>query len=295
MRLTNSISLNTIVSMDDMEVSDIGIAAQGLRYTHGHSDAVLRSHRWRTAENSAAYLLPFLERGMDLLDVGCGPGTLTVDLARLVAPGRAVGVDLDAGVVEEAKQTATAAGVDITFAAGDFTTVIPSDDRFDVVHAHQVLQHVGDPVNTLRRMAQLTRPGGIIAARDADYPAMTWFPYEPQFDRWLQMYMAVTKRNEANADGGRQLLHWSRQAGLDDVRYTTSTWTFHTPEELAWWNSLWADRLTTSRLGQSAVEYGYATTTELEEMAQAWREWGTRPGAVFVVMHGEIVARCPRT
>lgn len=51
-------------------------------YTHGHHESVLRSHRWRTAENSAAYLPPHVHRGMSLLDVGCGPGTITFDLAR---------------------------------------------------------------------------------------------------------------------------------------------------------------------------------------------------------------------
>jgi SAM-dependent methyltransferase len=259
-------------------------------YTHGHSDAVLRSHRWRNAQNSAAYLLPHVEPSMRLLDVGCGPGTLSIDLARHVAPGRVLGVDLDPSVVAEAARTAEGSGLDISFVAGDFAAVDRPADGFDVVHAHQVLQHVGDPVDTLRSMARLARPGGIIAARDADYPAMTWFPREPRLDRWLDMYMAVTARNGANADGGRQLLHWAQQAGLCDITYTTSTWTFHTTDDLAWWTSLWADRVISSRLGHMAVEYGVATGDELDDMAQGWRAWGTQPGAVFVVMHGEIIA-----
>ena len=78
-------------------------------YTHGHHDSVLRSHRWRTAENSAGYLLSRLSPGMTLLDVGCGPGTITCDLARRLAPGQVIGVDVSAEVVEEA----TAAGADI--------------------------------------------------------------------------------------------------------------------------------------------------------------------------------------
>ena len=265
--------------------------SDGKPFTHGHSDAVLRSHRWRNAQNSAAYLLPHLEPAMHLLDVGCGPGTLSIDLARHVAPGRVLGVDLDPSVVAEATRTAAGSGLDISFVAGDFAGVDTPTVGFDVVHAHQVLQHVGDPVGALRSMARLARRGGIIAARDADYPAMSWFPREAQLDRWLDMYMAVTARNGANADGGRQLLHWAQQAGLCDIAYTTSTWTFHTRDDLAWWTSLWADRVTTSRLGHMAVEYGIATTNELEDLAQAWRAWGTQPGAVFVVMHGEIVAR----
>src|SRR5439155_10858208 len=87
------------------------VTSTGDRYIHGHHDAVLRSHRWRTAENSAAYLLPHLRAGLRLLDVGCGPGTLTADLARTVAPGLAVGVDTSSGVVDEARAHAAAAGV----------------------------------------------------------------------------------------------------------------------------------------------------------------------------------------
>ena len=75
-------------------------------YTHGHHDSVLRSHRWRTVANSAAYLMPHLVPGVDLLDVGCGPGTITCDMARAVAPGRVVGVDAAAGVIEEAREAA---------------------------------------------------------------------------------------------------------------------------------------------------------------------------------------------
>ena len=72
-------------------------------YTHGHDESVLRGHRWRTAENSAAYLLDHLRPGLNLLDVGCGPGTITVDLAACVAPGRVVGLDATRPIIEQAR------------------------------------------------------------------------------------------------------------------------------------------------------------------------------------------------
>src|SRR6478609_9550219 len=75
-------------------------------YTHGHHETVLRSHTWRTAENSAGYLLPHLRPGMDLLDLGCGPGTITVDLAGRVAPGRVLGVDASDDVIAKANAIA---------------------------------------------------------------------------------------------------------------------------------------------------------------------------------------------
>src|SRR5918911_2575250 len=88
-------------------------------YTHGHADSVLQSHRWRTVENSAAYLAPHLRPGLDVLDVGCGPGTITVDLARRVAPGRVLGLDVSADPLDEARELAGRSGVDVDFAVGD--------------------------------------------------------------------------------------------------------------------------------------------------------------------------------
>jgi len=259
----------------------------GDTYTHGHHDSVLRSHRWRTAENSAAYLLPHLRSGMELLDVGCGPGTLTVDLARRVVPGRVVGVDVSAEVIDEARAHA---GDAASFVVGDFRTV---DGRFDVVHAHQVLQHLTDPVGALRAMAGFVRPGGVVAARDSDYSAMTWAPADERLDRWLAIYLAVTRRNGAEADAGRYLLGWAQRADLTDVTYSTSTWTFATPQERAWWSDLWAERVVSTTLAEQAVAYGVATADELTEVAEGWRAWGQQEDGVFVVLHGEIVCLIP--
>jgi SAM-dependent methyltransferase len=201
---------------------------------------VLRSHRWRTATNSAGYLLGHLSPGTSLLDVGCGPGTLTADLARLVAPGRVVGVDASEEVVAQARAHVAEAGVGgVELVAGDFRTAGLAPGSFDVVHAHQVLQHLRDPVGALAAMASLAQPhGGIVAARDADYPAMVWAPADDRLDRWLDVYLRVTAANGANADAGRHLLRWATDAGLSGLRYSTSTWTFATPDERAWWAGL---------------------------------------------------------
>ena len=80
------------------------------------------------------------------------------------------------------------------------------DDTFDVVHAHQVLQHVGDPVAALREMRRVTRPGGVVAVRDSDYAAFTWFPQLPELDEWLDLYQRVARGNGGEPDAGRRLL-----------------------------------------------------------------------------------------
>jgi len=260
-------------------------------YTHGHHDAVLRSHRWRTAENSASYLLSRLRPGMRILDVGCGPGTLTADLTARVGPGAVVGIDTSAEVLDEARAYCAEQGVDnVTLVHGDFRTAGLEAGSFDIVHAHQVLQHLRDPVGALREMARLTRPGGILAARDVDFTATTVAPEGPGLDRFRPVYLAVTRRNGAEANAGRWLPRWAREAGLDDVTYTTSTWTFATPAERAWWGELWAERFEASSLADQAQSYGVATKEELARIAEGLRWWVAQPDGVFIVVHGEIVA-----
>lgn len=264
----------------------------GDTYTHGHQPSVLRSHRWRTAENSAAYLLGHLEPGQRLVDLGCGPGTITADLALRVAPGEVVGLDRAPAVLDEARSHAAERGVgNVTFAVGDAYALDLADDSADVVHAHQVLQHLTDPVAALVEARRVLRPGGLLAVRDADYAAFAWWPRLAPLDRWLEVYEAVTAGNGADADAGRRLLGWARAAGFADITASSSTWTFATPEDRRWWGDLWADRCLESSFAQQAVERGVATASELTEVAEAWRRWAAEDDATFIVVHGEVLAR----
>lgn len=261
-------------------------------YTHGHHESVLRSHTWRTAENSAGYLLSSLQPGQRLLDVGCGPGTITLDLAQRVAPGEVLGIDQSAEVITAAAETAREQGAtNVRFAVDDVYALESPDQSFDVAHAHQVLQHLTDPVAALREIHRVLRPDGIVAVRDADYAAFTWAPANPLLDRWLELYHQVTVRNDAEADAGRYLLAWVREAGFRDLVVSSSTWTFADPESRQWWGGLWADRSLMSSFAEQAVEYGFADRAELEAIANAWHEWAADPDAFYAVLHGEVLAR----
>jgi ubiquinone/menaquinone biosynthesis C-methylase UbiE len=260
-------------------------------YTHGHHESVLRSHTARTAENSAAYLLGRLRPGQRLLDVGCGPGTLTVDLARRVAPGEVVAIDRAEDILAQAKEHAAGQGVAVTFQAGDVYRLGFPDASFDVVHAHQVLQHLSDPVAALREMRRVARPGGVVAARDSDYACFSWAPLDPLLTRWLELYRAVARRNRAEPDAARFLKGWALAAGFARVEVSSSTWTFADPAMCAWWGALWADRCELSSFGEQAVAYGLATRDELAAIARAFRRWSAQPDAFFALLHGEVIAQ----
>jgi SAM-dependent methyltransferase len=259
-----------------------------VRYTHGHHDSVLRSHRWRTAENSAGYLLGHLQPGLDLLDVGCGPGTITRDLAGRVAPGSVIGLDASSTVIDEARAgAADVAG--LTFEVGDLFELRFEDEQFDVVHAHQVLQHLGDPVAALTEMRRVCRPGGIVAVRDADLLGTRFYPDDPVLDQAHAAYGTLTQVNGANWDAGRKLLHWAREVGFSSIAPTASAWCFATPADRAWWGGLWADRYTRSAVAEQLLEHGIASTEDLASFAAAYRRWAASPDGWWAVLHSEVV------
>lgn len=261
-------------------------------YTHGHQESVLRAHAARTADNSAAYLVPHLTHGLKVLDVGSGPGTITADFALLVAPGKVLGVDRAPEVVASA--TALARGrhlANLSFATGDIYSLDLPDDTFDVVHAHQVLQHLTNPVAALQEMRRVAKPGGIVAVRDADYHGMFWYPELPELDDWMVLYQQVARHNQAEPDAGRRLVHWARAAGFTDVTPSSANWLYATEEERGWLAGVWADRVVGSAFAEQAVGYGLAGAAELERISAGWRTWGAANDGWFLMPNGEIIAR----
>ncbi len=260
-------------------------------YTHGHADSVLRSHRWRTVENSAAYLVSRLVPGQAVLDVGCGPGTITIDIARRVAPAAVLGIDSSAEVVAEAAAAADEAGVrNVTFATGDVYALDHADASFDVVHAHQVLQHLARPVVALREMWRVCQPAGVVAARDSIYRSFTWYPRSDRLDRWLELYSAVAEANGGEPDAGSHLRAWALEAGFGSVQTSASAWSYAEATERQWWGDLWAERVTATALAQRAQELGLADAGTLADLAEGWRGWAAAPNGWFAVLHGEILA-----
>jgi len=259
-------------------------------YTHGHHESVLRTHQWRTAENSAAYLLPQLDSGASLLDIGAGPGTITVDFAERV--GHVTATEIGESELALSRRTAEDRGVtNLSFAVEDVHALSFADGTFDVTHAHQVLQHVADPVLALREMARVTRPGGIVAARDGDYGGFLWYPEVPEIGEWFSLYSRAARANGGEPDAGRRLLSWARQAGFTDVTATASTWCYATPEDRAYWALPWADRVLESAVARQLLDAGTATEAQLRRISDAWRRWADTEDGWFVVPHGEIIYR----
>ena len=254
---------------------------------------MLRSHRWRTAENSAGYLLPLLPPGMRLLDVGCGPGTITMDLADLVGPGgRVTALERTEDALDLARAEAPRRrDSNVDFAVGDVTAWTSPDGSFDVVHAHQVLQHVGDPVRALREMRRVCRPGG---ARRGPRQRLRGVHLVPAGGRARPVAGGLlggrpVQRRRAGRGTPPAVLGACRGARRTSTA-GSSTWCYSTPTDRAWWGGLWADRVVDSDLARQAVDRD-SPPGGGRAISEGWRRWAAEDDGWFSVLHGEIVAR----
>jgi ubiquinone/menaquinone biosynthesis C-methylase UbiE len=259
-------------------------------YSHGHHPSVTAAHAARTVASSAAYLEPFLEAGMDLLDIGCGPGSITVGFADIVAPGSVVGIDSSADVVAQASAT-YADIMNLGFHEGNVYDLDATDESFDVVHAHQVLQHLADPVAALREMRRVVRSDGIVAVREADFGAMTWFPAVEELDEWRELYGRLARGNRGEPDAGRRLASWASSAGFAHVEVSSSNWTYAAAEDRRFLADSWAERVLHSAFAEQTLERGLADQDTLQRLADGWRRWARKDDGLFLMPSVEILAR----
>ncbi|KAK0662641.1 Demethylmenaquinone methyltransferase [Lasiodiplodia hormozganensis] len=283
-------------------------------YLHGHHASVLRSHTSRTARNSCPHLLPHLRRGMRVLDVGCGPGTIMTDLAAIVAGpspnsndddgsgGHVIGVDYSASVLAVARAHAERVGVDstaISFRQADAYALPFADGTFDVVHANQVVQHVADPVRAVREMRRVARPdGGIVALREGD--AQVWFCPEDDGEKggpgkvlgeWYELWLRMARDAGLEPNAGRRLLSYALQAGFrpEEVSAGVGSECWGNKEELRELCGMRADKVVMSGFAERAVGGGYTTREGLERLSAAWRQFAELDGAWYAIMQGEAI------
>ena len=259
-------------------------------YQHGHHASVVENHAKRTADTAAAFFLPYLTSGMRLLDVGCGPGSITVGLARRVEPAETIGIDPSPNVIETARSLAgTNPPKHLSFEVGNIYEPRFSAASFNAVFAHQVLQHLRRPVDALGHIWEMLAPGGVAGVRDVDWGSTTFYPENPGLRRFLTLYYELAHHNGGEPNAGRHLRRWFREAGFRNVRVTTSTVSYTDAAATEQWGETYAERTLHSNLADKALELQLATRSDLEELAAAWRGWARDPDAFFCFSHTEVV------
>jgi len=265
-------------------------------YTYGHAPAVVGVHAARSAGKEAAFFLPHLSPGMKLLDVGCGPGTITVGLAKAVAPAEMIGVDMAETVLEQGRSAAKTAGVrNARFERADAAALPYAAHTFDAIFAHTLLEHVPAPLDALHEMKRVLKPGGIIGVRDCDWGSGVFWPPDPLVQQAADLYSRVWSHNGGHPNLGRQLPALLRQVGLSKITPSTSfRWNGSHDDPTngsPTFGQLLAERLLLPNFATPITQNGWSDLDTLQRISQACTAWSTHPYAYAAMIMIEAIAR----
>lgn len=249
-------------------------------WTRGfHGDAFLR----RSAERNAAFLLPRLAPGQRVVDIGCGPGAITVGLADRVVPGEVIGIDSDADFIADATQRWSRPN--LLFEQADGAALPLDTGACDIAFLHAVLQHVESPTAVLSEVRRVVRGGGVVGIADAD---LDGFLIHPQTEE-LTAALALDRRTRRNPEIGRQLRELLLDAGFGDVEFTVVA-NVVSGDATVGAGAAAAARLEAEPFITHVEDQEWVTRAQLAEMADAWRTWGAMPGAIFVTLWCQALA-----
>ena len=240
----------------------------------------------RRTGQAAAFLAPHLRAGMRLLDCGCGPGAITVDLAQTVAPGETIGIDLREDALAQGRALAAERGIgNLTFQTASVYRLPFPDGSFDAAFACAVLQHLGEPLAALKEMRRVLKPGGVVGIVDGSSPITFRSPTNPPLDKWDRLRTLEREHNTGRPSDALGLRALLREAGFARTQGSSTMSTEAGPPA----GSLEETRRVAQHhlirlrgiLGELAIAQGWTTKQELEQIAEALAAWGEARDAFY--------------
>ena len=265
-------------------------------YIMGYSEAYLRILSARSAAGTCGYLMPYLKPGLRVLDVGCGPGSISVGLAEGIVPGELHGIDIEPSQVEMAAQAAVDRGVsNAEFSVADLRDLPFENGSFDVVHCNDTLAFIPDTEAALNEIKRVLKSGGILGWREI---IMDLFMIHPDPDphpasQAYAVFADTLESDDGHPQMGKELAEHLGRAGFTDIRVSASFEMFASPERLKLLYELGNQWFFTANVQSPATQYGAATQRMFEELMQSRERWYHAPGAMGAFAFGEALAVKP--
>ena len=259
----------------------------------GAFDELLQS---RSAAVYADFLLPHLVDGPRVLDVGCGPGSITIGLASEIPAGQFVGIDEEDDFAG-ARDYAAEHGIgNVEFRVGDMYALDFQDGQFDACLCHSMLETLDRPTDGLLEIERVLKPGGVLGVACVEYGGLILSG--PDVDVLRQFY-ALRERLwqlhwQADPFRGRELRSLLGRAGFDAIEAVSQYHSYGTPEAVRSFGIDRAGDCGDTRYRRDAIGHGLATQADLDEMRRAWLEWSTSPDAYAAFAWCRAVGRKPR-
>lgn len=226
--------------------------------------------------------------GMHVLDLGCGTGEVTLELARRVGrEGHVVGIDMDEGVLQHARAAGEALNLTVDWRAGRAED-LAAKAAYDLVYARFVMSHLSDPATVLARMRQAVRPGGRIVLEDIDITVHAHWPPSAAFRRFIEIYAATSRARGADSSIGPRLPALMIEAGLEEVKVAISMPVFREGEEKS------IARITLENIAQAAFASGLTSGAEIDQLLRALAEHEADPRSIqSAAQLFQCTGRCP--
>lgn len=275
------------------------MSSQQAYYNKGYKKSISDTHATRTVDNSVRYITKVLKPEFKVLDVGCGPGSITIDIAKnyLTEGGSIIGVEPTKEIIDTAnnlKQSIAADLDNISFQIGSIYNLPFEDNTFDLVHAHQVIVHLEDPIKALKELARVAKPGKFVTVKDGDLESMIFDP--PKYDV-LGKYNIMSAKNRGSTDvkSGRKLLRRAIEAGYKSNNITTSSSTMlftGVEKEKRVWGELLIKRVEGG--GEVLVADDEKKNEELkQEVVKTLKEWKDDETSLWSAVNFEITYKKP--
>ena len=243
------------------------------KYAFGYERNVVDYLRFR-AKRCADFVLPHLRPGIRLLDCGCGPGTITMELAKAVAPGEVIGIDLEASQIDIALQHARELGItNLKFEVADLLKLPYPDESFDAVFIHAVLVHLAAPIVALREIYRVLRSGGLTAVRDPIMDKAIFSPEDPILVESFELIQQALKHYGGDGTIGHRLGPLLGEAGFEQVQLSAS---WEQPSSLDEWPQFYAgwSQVFSGTIANIILEQGWVDKERLNQIVSAWRNFG---------------------
>lgn len=257
------------------------------KYMPGYTPRIVAFMERRSAETHAGFFLPFLKPGLRLLDCGCGPGTITRGLAARVAPGEAVGIDLEESQLELARKEPDSPRNLSYVHAGVYALPFP-DNHFDVVFSNALFEHIAEPIRAAKEIHRVLKPGGTAGLCSPDWDGFIFAPPDEELESAAKLFRRLQEAQGGNTRAGRHLGIWLGEAGFNHVELSAR---YECQEDLSLMGDFLCDRLERSPKQDDAINRGLIDAASLDRMMRAIRTWEKRPDGVFALAWVQAVGK----